>query len=407
MEKLPFQNNKVEGEFVPLEDARFLDRLEPKYEQQWEELIEAATELEVDLIQFAIPLWRDETYPAAIRDRAMLLLTDKQSPSRWYEAKWRLIGRIFFQGHNRFDLDHVKGDEDKFRIWLDEALDCGDIIDHKVLCALSYRFFERGDWDQIRFEQTLEQLEPNIAQRAWDSPIEDGYGHSFGTLPYIHDILHGYSVGKSDIRLKHWAQEKHKLFRQNFVIHEENLPTWLQDLNHAQVSDEIKNIHQRIADDDMLSPHIIAIYEKYGLDFWRGKFHDMIQNRPAVIKHLGEFSKQAIQNYIKACYVDAIEHFPSRRLQPDEESALLSYLQHPIPDALVEYAAILNKKRQEDEERRTAYLLELAKKKAEQRKRDEALLPTKLKQQAAANKKDAEAKNRYRLAQEAFRNLNQ
>ena len=398
--------NETHLNIRPIEEARFTDKLETIYEQQWDELLAAAQDLEIDLVEFAIPIWKDESYPSVIRDRAMLFLIGKQSRCNWYEPRMGMIKRIFYRQPNYFDINHIREDKDQFKMWLDEALSYGDIIDDSALCALSYTFFTNSDWDQQHFEHTLESLDPRSSQDAWDSPFEDGWSHSQNSLPYIDDILHGHSVDKSNVKMKEWAKQKHNLFMKNFVINEDVLPSWLQDLERYQVRNTVENVHNKHENDEHLPENLIAIYEKYGLDFWKGLARNsMYSEKTNILKYLDQFSQESIIRYVEACYEEAINNFHTE-LRLDEEQALLAHIKGPLPRKLAEYATTLNAHRQKHEALLEIGRQEHEKEQALKREQDRIAYLAKQPERDKADQELAAARSRYNLAQRAFRNSN-
>jgi hypothetical protein len=335
-------DNKQTGEIMSLERAHFLDRLEPVYEQQWDELLKSAAETRINLTDFAIPLWKDNTIPTAIRDRAMLLIVGSDPIGKW-EGSWSMQAIKLFGGG--FHLGYIKGSEDEFSDWLDEALSYGDIIDHETLYRLSYTYFTNGNWSQERFEQTLDQFDP-IVQSTWHDPY-DGYQWSMPALPYISDIRSNKSVDKSNTKMKQWADEKYDLYAQNCLTNEKVLPSWLRNLRPVVIQSIAIDSYKKCKDEVMLPPNIVAIYEEYCHEIFSSSYIIHTDRGGKFMKHIGEFSQRVILAYLEARYEESVHH--SSYLTESEEQTLLSYIDDPLPQKIIEHADRLKKQRTEIE----------------------------------------------------------
>ena len=354
------------NEIVSLDQARFLDRLEPEYEQEWNKLVESAAEMKLTLKEFAVPLWQDGSFPAVIRDRAMLLYIGKESIGTW---KGPPSIHPFFQiagaGHEQaMDMDDVDGSD--FREWLDEALTYGDIIQDTTLYRLSYKYFTNGNWDQERFEQTLEKFDPNKVQWTWQGLFDEYAG--LPVLPYIDDIFNGTSVDRSNEKMQQWAKEKYDLYVQNFIINEEALPSWLQNLPQAVIKNIVQREYEKVENDEMLPLSIIAAYENYSIGFYDGyrfEQYDLARNGSSILKHLGEFSQRAIRTYLQARYRDAVCFRGT--LTREDEDTILSYSTAPLSDGLADLVDRMDKIRAEESEARAE---RLAQEKENRKKRE-------------------------------------
>lgn len=354
MENFAKSNENIRSnEVMPLDQARFLDRLDPEYEEQWDSLVLSAIEMKLTLKEFVMPLWKDESFPAVIRDRAMLLLIGKESVGEW---KGDLGVHPFFQmaGHKP-DIDGVDAQTDEFKKWLDDALEYGDVIKDRTLYKLSYDYFSRGDWDQERFDRTLERFDPNDVQWVWVDPFDE-YG-GIGMLPYIDDIRNGKTASKGNKKMQKWADEKYELYVQNFITNEEVLPIWLQNLSSSVIKNIVQREYKKVVDDEKLPVNIVAAYEKYFIGFYDGfsvEQYEFMRDRASILKHLGEFSQSAIRSYLQIRYEDAIRRYGS--LTRDDEGIILSYITEPLPDKFNDFMDRMDKKRAEESEARAEWL---------------------------------------------------
>lgn len=389
------ESNLDEREILPLERARFLDLLEPSFEEQWSELLEGASGSQITLDEFALTLWNDESFPAVIRDRAMLMLIGKQ-----YIGKWKgshNMGYLF----SGFRLNLVRGNEEKFKQWFDEALDYGDIINDRVLLNLSYVYFTNGDWDQDRFERTLEGLDYKRVQPVRQDPWDD-YELDPHRLPFIDDILNNVTVDKANVKMKEWAKEKYDLYTKNFIVSEENLPSWLRDLEFKTILKVVEDLYPKVENDETLPPNIIATYEKYNIGFYNGLSMEQSKfNRDGstIIKHLDEFSQRAITIYLRARYENAVYRFGV--LSREEEQTILSYVKPPIHEKLLELADKLDHVRAKAEEEHAIWLA----KEKEDRKNREKKREEESKKRQEAESRFENAKRQYQQAREAMRRI--
>lgn len=391
MENQPTNNENLhDNEIVTLDRARFLDRLEPEYEQQWNQMLDSAADLKMGLDEFMLPLWNDESFPQAIRDRAMLLIVGKEHIGEWK-------GSRAFLGV-KFNLNGVETNGEKFKTWLDQALEYGDIIEDCTLYRLSYEYFANGDWNQERFEHTLEQFDPNIVQWVWQEPFDEYAG--LAMLPYIDDILNGKSVDKSNTKMRQWAQEKYDLYVQNFILNEEALPPWLQNLSSGVIKNIVQREYKKVESDEILPLNIIAAYEKYFIGFYNGFHfdqHKVARNGSSILKHLGEFSQRAILAYLQSRYQDAIGFHGT--LTCEDEDIILSYITKPLPDKFTDFAERMDRLRAEENEARAEWL---AKEKEDRKNREAARVIDEQKRKDAEIKLNS-AKAAYLAAQGILR----
>jgi hypothetical protein len=396
MEKQQIDNEFIMSkEIVPLEQARFLDKLEPVYEQQWEDLLKGAAEAGVQVGKLAGQIWRDESFPRAIRDRALLLSIGKVSKS---VSKWR---GFISKGDWHDGSSGVSDKEPEFMQWLNEALTYGDLINHHYLFHLSYDYFTRGDWSQGQFEEVLELLNPDEVQPEFGGDMTDSYDLDRDRLPFIHDILNNVTVKESNTKLKEWAQEKDNLYRDNLVINEEILPTWLRDLPYRKIQKVVEEEYRKHQHDEVLPPAVVGAYKKYWIGFYNGL--DMGQYEfnytgTSIIKHLGEFPKKYVYVYLKARYQRALR---SGELSSDEEHEILSYIDRPLDEELIKYAEQLDKKRAEQSEEHAKWLA----KEKEDRASREAKSAADAARKAIIRKHQKAARSKYEQTQEAMRSI--
>lgn len=399
MEKQFLQNkNHEEREVVPLNQARFLDKLEPEYEQQWNSMLDSAAELKINMKDFALPLWGDDTFPQAIRDRALLLVVGKDDHEKWKGPWGAELLQAFFGFNER--LNGLATSSTTFKSWLEEALSYGDIIDDKVLYKLSYDYFTNGDWDQQQFEQTLEKFDPAQVQRVWQNPFDE-YDSGLPVLPYIDDILNGRSVSKSNMKMQQWAQEKYDIYIQNFILNEKILPSWLQNLSPAVIKNVVQREYKKVENDEILPLNIIAAYEKYLIGFYDGfrfEQYEAACNGSSILKHLGEFSQRTLLAYLQSRYQDAIQFRGT--LTREDEDIILSHITVPLPVKFIDFADRMDKIRAEESKAYTEWLI----KEKESRKKREAERVIDKQRQKDARIKLHNAKAAYLHAQGIFTN---
>jgi hypothetical protein len=68
-------------EVVPIEEARYLDPLEPQYEAYWRDLCDITQERGQSTDTVMVRIWNDEKIPQAFRDRAMLVMLNWKAGS--------------------------------------------------------------------------------------------------------------------------------------------------------------------------------------------------------------------------------------------------------------------------------------------------------------------------------------
>lgn len=311
MERQSFENFN-EREIVPLENARFLDRLEPIYEQQWEELLEAAAATNMNLTEFAIPLWQDESMFSAIRDRALMLLVSKHAIGEWKGSWNRQIMELFGGG---FHLDHVKGHEEMFKKWLDEALSYGDIIDDKILFRLSYELFENWQWDQERLEQTLESFDPQAVSPA----SHDDYPLDRDRFPYLDDIIKGVTASKSSIRLRMWANDKFTEYLED--------PTSRPEIKEESAKSLLKSIYYGLDKGQYIPKPLKAGIKKYGFDIIEAPYEGQ-----RLMNHLDTMPQSLIIEYAKWRFTNCL--VGRGALYETSREQIMSHIKDPVPEDL-------------------------------------------------------------------------
>lgn len=325
MERLPNNNREI----VPIERARFLDKLEPEYEERWDELLKAANETKESFDRTLFPIWLDDRFPQAIRDRVMLLSLGNRSAVVSIGGPWK----NGFNGGFSSDgvvLAHRRGHDEAYTQWIDSALEYDDILDHKFLFYYAYNAFENGKWSQEKFENVLDLFDPEIVQ----PETYDDWRLNFSRLPYIADILANVTVNNNAAKLHEWAHEKLNLFRQNYVINESVLPKWLQDLNHITLIQFAVNECRKTNEQEQLSANIIAAFKKYGfnshyfLDTYYRYHHLSLFNR------LDELPQDVIINYATFLF-ENVDNGSQPRLTTEEENLLMSFINDPLPPQII------------------------------------------------------------------------
>lgn len=294
MDKLNnYEQHQDNREITPINQARFLDRLEPEYEEMWTELLSRANETKKSFDDTLFPIWLDESYPQVIRDRVILLSIGRHDIVKPLIGNWENGFRgEFIEGG--LSYAHRNGHNQEYTQWIDEAVKYGDIINHSTLFGHAYTMFSSGAWDQDKFEAILDRfdpvdVEPQSYGGFWDDP---GQRLDMWRLPYISDILSGVITRADDTRLYTWADEKYELYRENYLLNESVLPSWLQNLNGRKVMRFAFTELKYLDDASSITPNIMRALEVYGLDYT----DDFRGNLKLLIKHLDVLSQPAIIN---------------------------------------------------------------------------------------------------------------
>lgn len=294
MDKLNnYEQHQDNREITPINQARFLDRLEPEYEELWTELLTQANETKKTFDEVLFPIWLDEDYPLVIRDRVMLLSLGRHDIVKPLIGNWENGFRGEFVDGG-LSYAHRSGYNQEYARWIDEAVEYGDVVSHSTLFGHAYTMFSSGAWDQDKFEAILDRfdpvdVEPQSYGGFWDDP---GQRLDMWRLPYISDILSGVITRADDTRLYTWADEKYELYRENYLLNESVLPSWLQNLNGRKVMRFTFAELKYLDDASSITPNIMHALEVYGLDYT----DDFRVNLTLLVKHLDDLSQPAIIN---------------------------------------------------------------------------------------------------------------
>ena len=285
------------GEIVPLERARFIDRLEPENEESWQKMIEMAREAELSLDDFALPIWMDEEMPRAIRDRSLLLMIGNAN-ARQVTGGWNSTMNMGFAlyGFNLYSIKRMYPDFniDNFKQWLEEARNYEaqntKIISNATDRSQTYAFFDLGIYNEEQFEADLErydwkEVSPTHGGTGWNG---DTYDLDIDRFPYLDDIFKGETTNSQVI--KAWARKKLLQFIQTDEAEKETLPSWMQEASSKAALKILRPIFTEWAADrqefdDILLP-AFEVYEWDGFIRKRGDSHYTLKLLDKLPRHL-------------------------------------------------------------------------------------------------------------------------
>jgi len=344
--------SQPEAEIVPIDRARFTDKLEPEYEALWQELITKAQDRSnLGAYDFVLPLWADESFPQIFRDRAMLLLYGNSHTEQMSE-KWR-FGIIFSNymksaDHSLRGIKHKYDFEyETFMTWIDDARAYGnehsEVISDETYRQQLYAYFDLGLYDQKQFETALDELNPHSAspKHGWDSYNEFSYSLSPHRFPYLDDIFESETTNST--ALKQWAKQKFIDFLTVKNNQRDILPHWMQNIPDDSAISLLRSIYRQRGDHSVLE----GGFRRYGWDHFINK-KDCWSDVQHLIGWLpGDLSRSLIAWTLDNYMTDAVH------LHTENLTVLESHIR-TLPDFmpfLMKIQAPLAKSREKDQER--------------------------------------------------------
>lgn len=307
---------------VPLEDARFIDRLEPENETLWQELIKKAREADMSLDDFAIPIWMDETFPRAIRDRALLLMIGNAN-SKLITGGWSGgMGMGFaFYGFSIYSIknQYPEFDFEKFKQWLEEAKNYesknSKIINDKVSWRQTYAYFDLGIYNQEQFEKALEEFDwlevsPKSGGTGW---YGDSYSLDPERFPYLDDIFRGETTNSPAI--KQWARTKLVEFINTDEKDIETLPVWMRYQDEEQVMKILRPIYiEWVAGRQEFDDILLPAFERYG---WKDLVNKSMcySDSLKLIEHLPDHLKISLISWTLSSYSRGESHLEMKSIE--------------------------------------------------------------------------------------------
>ncbi|MDB5185009.1 MAG: hypothetical protein JWN38_817 [Candidatus Saccharibacteria bacterium] len=200
-----------ETEPLPLAEARFMDRLEPQYEELWGELLDSVEAQGKPVNSLLVPVWASPEFPQSFRDRAMLYvvgsgpLIQAMRPN----AKRLFTGSILVGG---IDINYLSQTSAftpaAFAAWLRQAVDyqtaSGEaLFGDGAILGWAKDLYEAEAIDAPELERYITNVDITKASPCQD---DDGYDLERNRFPILADVLN-WRLTKSTTqpRVQQWA----------------------------------------------------------------------------------------------------------------------------------------------------------------------------------------------------------
>ncbi len=277
-EQTPLENFLASREIISLETARFLDRLEPEYEQAWEELLQLGYATESTVEDLMTPVWKDNSIPQAFRDRAMLsVVGTTETRKALGQSNRRKNGDFAFNGVSvtTYLIVVSSFDAEQFRDWLQEAWEYQNetgalIIDNLSYLTWQYELYERGFVTDEELDSFVVKIDIAGSSPQWyesDSICGDMYRLDENRFPLLSDILHDRTASPGDERVRSWALKHLESWLDHITNPEVELPGWLADVPQETGSKLFKEIINGGDKPDWLSWELVhAAINTFGLE---------------------------------------------------------------------------------------------------------------------------------------------
>lgn len=226
------------GEVVDLSSARFADRLEPEYEQAWEELLVFSHETDETVENLMTPIWRDESVPQVFRDRALLLVVGTDTIQKALGLESRRANMAFVLGKQTLDMHEklAKGfDPVLFSGWLREACKYQQenntlLISARNYLRWHYEFLERGYINETELDEFINTVNIIDASPTWGGSGWDGdeYTLDKNRFPLLSDIFGYETVSRNSPKVLAWAADHLEEWLHYQTDTTVDIPEWLK-----------------------------------------------------------------------------------------------------------------------------------------------------------------------------------
>lgn len=240
MEKDPIIESKLQSETAPIEQARFLDRVDPIYEERWEDLCEIVPD-QYTVNTVMVDIWNDEDMPQIFRDRAMLIIGGRHE--EYGLTPNNIIDHIYpfnLPRLNSFRFDLMKPWIRDVAVYQQEKDSEDRLFSDSILFHWTAFLYNRGSLDGQELEEYIDLLDSNNVRPHCLKGGDDLWMPSVvlskkDSFPVLAGVLRNDSVYKNDSKIKRWAVDKLKDWVECQDINTDcqdkrsKLPKWLRD----------------------------------------------------------------------------------------------------------------------------------------------------------------------------------
>lgn len=230
-------------EVIDIDQARFVDRLEPEYEQAWKELVDIGEKTGMTIEDLMTPVWLGDSSPRAFRDRAMLSVVGAQNVRT---ALRQGVGgtnmSFFFGGLSIATYERVVDSFDPalFCKWTQEAWQYQHesgipIISDERYLTWNYEFFERDLISEAELDAFVDKVDivassPTYRGPQWDL---DTYPLDKNRFPLLSDVFHSETVGGNFEKTRTWALNRLVEWLRYQGNEKVAIPEWLKAVPEA------------------------------------------------------------------------------------------------------------------------------------------------------------------------------
>lgn len=240
-------------EVVSIDQARFLDQLEPEYEKWWDELTYIMQNNRLHTPENIAKLWLDESLPQVIRDRIMLGIVGPQEAVRRlgnttiHNAGYAFMGISvisYIRQKIEYFSDNPEQTKRKFTKWMDDSLDYQISSGNKVIDSTKY-------WNWLRSRYVKQEVDEAVLDKFLSAidlievnPLSDGEGYPLSPFrfPVLDDLIFG---AETSIQMKYWAKARLDLWLSKQKGSVVTLPAWLDSVSAARGKDIYANFFNR------------------------------------------------------------------------------------------------------------------------------------------------------------------
>ena len=233
---------------IPIEKARFIDQLEPKYEHLWQSVVQVARETPHHSNEgLMVPIWANDSCPQVFRDRAMLTVVGDKDTRRQLGLASYGTNLGIFSPMTVSALESVpEFRPSEFASWLQETLDHQQssetiYIHESRIFNWAIELYNAQELTTEEFEALLDNIETAEARPLFEDYVDGGtWGSGVATVnpsdnfPVLADVLNSQTYMPANARLKYWALEQLSKWLAAQKGKDIQLPAWLAEATEEQ-----------------------------------------------------------------------------------------------------------------------------------------------------------------------------